>query len=157
MNKPSSNTTLSRGTAEDVSRLSITSSGSNRNRPKSKLAAARSRLVVKYSVGGKVRGSVQGTTSATSFSSSARISTMGRLSLEEPMNSLGFTFEGMLHFVKQTVCLVATRKHAQIRCIKKEAQRSAPLTLRQGSDLRRRPRARFDLVWIFFLGRQQLS
>jgi len=63
----------------------------------------------------------------------------------------------MLHFVKQTVCLVATRKHAQIRCIKKEAQRSAPLTLRQGSDLRRRPRARFDLVWIFFLGRQQLS
>jgi len=100
MNMPSSNTTLSRGTAEDVSRLWTTSSGSNRNRPKSKLAAACSKLVMKYSVAGNMLLSFHGTTSAACFSSSASISTMGRLSLEEPMNNLGFALKGMLHFVK---------------------------------------------------------
>src|SRR5664279_536396 len=99
MNRPSSNTTLSRGTAENLSRLWTSSSGSNKNKPKSKLAAARSKLVVKYSVGGKVRGSVHGMTSASSFNSSARISTIGRLSLEEPMNNRGIEFRSMIQFV----------------------------------------------------------
>jgi hypothetical protein len=76
-------------------RLWITSSGSNKKTAKSKLEAACKRLAKVVWPGGKRLILVQGTTSASFFSSSTRISTMGRLSLDEPINSLGFDIAGL--------------------------------------------------------------